>query len=258
MGENKCNYNPSISTDSTTTAPPTGDSSQTTAPHNTETTALCDDPSVDIVQCPEESQDGCSLTLSLEVDVCILNTDLIRNNIYEYFKHSTHGIVKSVNGWESKCVDAQFAVTNWELPRDKNGNTGNVGLTPPNNKDECKDIDVFCAGDKDLEFTLSGTVSMFCGTCDDQKDLMGKILETINSEQGKDIFDQTFLDESIEGDTLCLGGVGAVELNSATLAVYDEDGNVYKDSIVDIKSSAISKGYYVGIVFIVFALFSLL
>merc|ERR1712154_427059 len=119
------------------------------------------------------------------------------------------------------------------------------------NKDECKDIDVFCAGDKDLEFTLSGTVSMFCGTCDDQKDLMGKILETINSEQGKDIFDQ-----SIEGDTLCLGGVGAVELNSATLAVYDEDGNVYKDSIVDIKSKAISKGYYVGIVFIVFALFS--
>lgn len=117
----------------------------------------------------------------------------------------------------------------------------------PRFSDDCEDIDDVCGQNKgNKQFEITANVGFFCGSCARMKEFRLQLLNLINAGDMAIDFAAQMYGFSVDDDTLCADGFGAVTVEEASISYRDIDGNVVGD-ITDLTGDASQKYYYIGL-----------
>merc|ERR1719361_2616490 len=234
-----CTVNSQCSDDSATT---TTEAAETTSTEAATTVTLdCNDDDnfwrTDCIDTP--NGDGCSLLLSLEVDICILDLRWERDLLFKEMKLPII-LLMAANEIDfcSDISDLSIESFNFEWA-DSSTEMMAVGAF-----NTCPNVDTQCDRSKrgGLRFpiTISVEIGLYCGTCADTKEMGKSIYSLMNDGSFAPEFIAECLSTTAGDDEYCDVGFGGVEIESATVAYRNADGEVEGGviNIVGDKSSA--------------------
>merc|ERR1719410_1563558 len=214
-----------------------GDSTTTSAPDTTVIVSTAADVSTTPLDCDADvnfyrtdcyevpAGDGCSLLLSMEVDICILDLRWDREQLFKEMKLPIVLLLAANQIDFCEDVDA-LSVESFDFifaDEDTQNSAFSAIKTCPN-------VDSACDRSKRIgdrfPITVVLEIGLYCGSCADTRSLAQSIYDLIMDGTFAGGFVDDCLDTTQQDDEECKAGFGGVEVESATVEYRNADGEV--------------------------------
>lgn len=193
--------------------------------YDTDSDLSCDDdPTYWRMDCPDESGSGCSIQFNITVDICQLTSQYSRSDIYSCFETPIVSIVNAENYLDSICGESDLSVLSYSI--DYNSDSAQLyGQKMITTDGDCEDLTTICGDDYgEKGYTLTASVSFYCGDCDNLQSLYSQLLTMVDSNEFTPKFTDEMLTVSSSFDSICLDGFGSVDVTDFEMMLKDENG----------------------------------
>merc|ERR1719204_1547080 len=183
--------------------------------------------------CPDEEGTGCSVHVELALDVCLLNFKFSRDQVYKLIRRPFKYVIEeSLTDYIDFCDESDIKIEVYAVAF-KDDAAEQCGKRQPVMPEDCLDAIDVCGDDRgELGITVNVEVGFYCGECTRLEAMYTALLALVN--QGT--FDTAFVEEtlglSLNEDGVCRDGFGGAEIDSLTMYMADESGEVIPDTEV--------------------------
>jgi len=239
--------------DTTTNAP----MSSTTVVEDVSTTELDCDADVNFYRtdCYEvPAGDGCSLLLTMEVDICILDLRWDREKLFNEMKLPV--VLLLAANQIDFCEDVdQLSIESFDFIFADEQTQSDAFSTIS----ACPNVVSACDRSKRIgnrfPITVLLEIGLYCGTCADTKSLAQSMFDIISDGTFASGFVDDCIDKTRNDDKKCNAGFGGVDVESATVEYRNADGEVEGGVITIVNSSGATERFGFLWMFFAFIMF---